>query len=133
MHCPDCGPNEALDRRTFLKTAVAGGAAVAGAMAAPARTTPKNDSETLVATLYNSLSDDQRKLVCFPFDHPLRSKVDNNWFITPQRIGQFYTPDQQAMIAEIFRGLHNPQFVDKVMHHIQEDAGGLEKYSMALF
>lgn len=132
MHCPDCGPGQSLDRRAFLKTA-AGASVAAAALAAPASTTPKADSETLVATLYNSLSADQRKLVCFPFDHPLRSKVDNNWFITPQRIGQFYTADQQAMITEIFRGLHNPQFVDKVMHHIQEDAGGLEKYSVALF
>ena len=59
--------------------------------------------------------------------------MDNNWQITPVTIGKFFTPDQQAMIDEIFRGLHNPEFVDKVMYHIQEDAGGLGNYSVALF
>ncbi|MBI1895899.1 MAG: DUF3500 domain-containing protein, partial [Acidobacteria bacterium] len=71
--------------------------------------------------------------IAFPFDHPLRSKVDNNWHITPHPVGKFYTPDQQAMITEIFRGLHNPEFVDKVMQHVQDDAGGLGNYSVALF
>src|SRR5438445_9938516 len=37
------------------------------------------------------------------------------------------------MIAENFRGLKNPEFVDKVLYHINEDAGGLGKYSVALF
>jgi hypothetical protein len=129
MDCPDCS----LDRRSFLKSTLAGTAAVATGLAAPAKRAAQNEPETLVTTLYRSLTPDQKQLVCFPFDHPLRSKVDNNWFITPQRIAQFYNADQQAMITEIFRGLHNPQFVDKVMHHIEEDAGGLGKYSVALF
>lgn len=34
---------------------------------------------------------------------------------------------------EIFRDLHNPEFVDKVFYHIDADGGGLEKYSVALF
>ena len=37
------------------------------------------------------------------------------------------------MIDEIFRGLHNPEFIDKVMYHMQEDGGGLGQYSVALF
>jgi hypothetical protein len=63
----------------------------------------------------------------------LRSKVDNNWHIVPQKIGTFFTADQQAMIEEIFRGLHNPDFVDKVMAHLKEDDHGLPNYSVALF
>ncbi len=129
MQCPDCLPDP-LDRREFLKTTLAGAAVTALPLAAaPART----ESETLVATLYKTLTPEQRSVVCMPFDHPLRSKVDNNWFITPKKIGEFFSPDQQAMIGEIFRGLHNPEFVDKVMYHVKEDAGGLEKYSIALF
>ncbi|MGH7246574.1 MAG: DUF3500 domain-containing protein, partial [Pseudomonadota bacterium] len=64
---------------------------------------------------------------------PLRSKVDNNWYITSERIGKFFSPDQQAMIEEIFRGLHNPEFIEKVLHHMQEDSGGIGNYSIALF
>ena len=127
MRCPDC---DGVSRREFLRTTAAGTVGLAGASAA---TKFIGSSETLVTTLHKSLSPEQRKVVAFPFDHALRSKVDNNWQITPQKIGKFYTPDQQAMIAEIFRGLHNPEFVDKVIYHINEDAGGLENYSIALF
>jgi hypothetical protein len=90
-------------------------------------------SETLVASLYKSLSPEQKQKVAFSFDHPLRSKVDNNWHITPMKIGEFFKSDQQAMITEIFQALHNPEFVDKIFYHINEDAGGLQNYSVALF
>ncbi len=135
MNCPDCSPDSSMDRRDFLKTATLAGAVVAAAPLnlAGAAAAKVSDSETLVATLYNSLNPAQKKDVCFPFDHALRSKVDNNWHITPHKIEAFYTPDQQAMITEIFRGLHNPDFVEKVMQHMKDDAGGLGKYSMALF
>ncbi len=140
MRCPDC---DEIDRRTFIKTAIVGGAGLAATAAVPvlranpvaAPPAPKLGelSETLVATLYKSLSPEQKRQVAFPFDHPLRSKVDNNWHITPATISGFFSRDQQAMTEEIFRGLHNPEFVDKVMYHINEDAGGLGNYSVALF
>src|SRR5262249_34685773 len=105
MDCPDCKP----DRRQFIKTAAAGSFALAASAEPKVIVTP---SETLVGTLYKSLTDEQKKTVCMPFDHPLRSKVDNNWFITSARVGQFFNPDQQQMIKEIFTGLYNPDFVD---------------------
>ena len=130
MHRPDCND---VDRRQFLKSTalVTAGATAPAALAASSKKAAS--SETLVSTLYDSLTAAQKKAVCFPFDHALRSKVDNNWFITPQRIGKFYTPDQQAMITEIFKGLHNPDFTGRLMQHIQEDAGGIGNYTIALF
>jgi len=127
MPCPDC---EASPRREFLKTAALGTAGLAVAAAASKFTGP---SETLVATLHKSLTPEQKAKVAFAFDHPLRSKVDANWMITPVKISQFFTADQQAMIEEIFRGLHNPEFLDKVLYHVQEDGGGIGNYSVALF
>src|SRR5713226_5054440 len=127
MSCPDC---DGFGRREFLKTAALGGVGLVAAHAASRITGP---SETVVTSLYNSLSVEQKAKVVFPFDDPLRSKVDANWMITPAKIAEFFTADQQAMIDEIFRGLHNPEFIDKVMYHIQEDAGGLGNYSVALF
>lgn len=118
-----------MHRRDFLATAAMAAAAPSVALAA----NPKADSETLVATLFKSLTDEQKSKVCFPFDHALRSKVDANWFITPHKIGEFYNADQRAMIQEIFRHLHNPEFLPKVLYHIQEDAGSLDKYAIALF
>ena len=100
----------------------------------PGKASPNGQSsETLVTTLYQSLSEKQRKVVTFDFEHPLRSKVDNNWMITPAKIAEFFTPDQQAMIKEIFQGVHNPEYFDKVMYHMQEDAGGLGNYAVAIF
>ena len=113
------------DRRSFLATAALGAAALA---AKPAAT-----SETLVTTFYKSLTPEQKALICFPFGHQLQSQVDNNWFITPARIAKSFTPDQLAMIEEIFKGLHNPDFVDKVMLHMKEDAKSFGNYSVALF
>ena len=113
------------DRREFLALATA-----AAASAAP----KKNQSpETVVASLYKSLNEEQRKVLCFPFGHELQSKVDANWFVTPKKIGNYFNADQKAMIEEIFRGLHNPEFADRVMQHMKEDAGDFGAYSIALF
>jgi len=127
MQCPDCEP---LDRRQFLKTTAMAGAAVATGGAA---SLPQQSSETLVGHLYGSLSAEQKQQVAFDFNHPLRSKIDNNWHITPVKIGEFFDREQQAMISGIFEGLHNPEFVGQVLHHLQEDAGGIGNYSVALF
>ena len=119
---------DTLDRRHFLATSAAATAALA-----TGASKPKGGSETVAAHLYKSLTEEQKSKVCFPFDHDLRSQVNANWFITPHKIGQFYTRDQRAMIEEIFMGLHNPEFVTNVMRHMQEDAGGLDNYAIALF
>ncbi|MBL8178841.1 MAG: DUF3500 domain-containing protein [Bryobacterales bacterium] len=116
------------DRRTFLKTAALG----AATMAAPAAM-KKETSETLVAGLYKTLTPEQKKVICLPFDHELRSKVDANWFITPARIGHFFNPNQQAMVEEIFRNLYHPDFAGRVMQQLKDDAKGLGNYSVALF
>src|SRR5204862_6872872 len=52
---------------------------------------------------------------------------------TEARVGKAFTPDQQPMIEEIFRGLHNPEFYDKVVYHMKEDGGGHGAYSVAVF
>jgi hypothetical protein len=129
MECPDCSQP---DRRLFLKTATLGAAAALAGQAAPKAS--GSSSETLVATLHKSLTAEQKKTICFPFGHELQAKVDNNWHITPTKVGDFFTPDQQKMVEEIFKGLHNPDFVDKVMIHMNEDdKRGLAGASVALF
>ena len=136
----DCGCP--VTRRTFLKTTVGGLAvATAGLPAALAprvlgASPPKKDApETLVATLYKSLSEEQRKGVVFPFDHPKRSEVDNNWFITDKKVDKFFTPDQQEMIREIFMGIHSPEYAEKVMQQVKHDSGkeGFGGCAIALF
>jgi hypothetical protein len=95
----------------------------------------KAGSETLVTTLFKSLKAEQKKAVCFPFNDPLRSKVDNNWMITDKKISEFFTKDQQAMIREIFIGLHSPEYANKVVQQVEHDGGkeGFGGSSIALF
>src|SRR5689334_6353722 len=98
--CPDCSPS--LDRRTFLRAA--GGAALAGAAVslwpgvrtASAAPTARSSAETTAAELFQSLTADQKKTICFPFDHDLRKKVNANWQITKPTLGDnFYTKEQR--------------------------------------
>jgi hypothetical protein len=128
-----------VTRRDFLKTTVSGVAVAAAGSAsllhaaAPAR--KASQPETLVATLHKSLTEEQRKSVVFPFDHPLRSKVDNNWHITDKKLAQFFTADQQAMVKEIFMGMHSEQYADTVYKQVEHDSGkeGFGSSSIALF
>ena len=129
-------------RRAFIKTsaATAAGAALlptASIQGTFAKTNQKKaTSETLVKTLYDSLSPRQRDNVCFDFNHRLRHEIDNNWFIVRKhRIGDSYTKDQQAMIREIFMKMHSDEYADEVMRQVVDDGGrgGFEECSVALF
>jgi hypothetical protein len=129
-----------LTRRDFIKTtassvaiAAAAGSASLLEAATSARKAPQ--SETLVTTLYKSLTQEQRSAIVFPFDDPLRNKVDNNWHITDKKLSQFFTPDQQAMVKEIFMGLHSPEYADTVFKQVEHDSGkeGFGSSSIALF
>ena len=121
--CPDC---DGVNRRDFMK---ATGAGLAAAAATPLITSPvaqaaksssaKATSETVVAQLYKTLSDQQKKLCAFGFDHELRQEVDNNWHITKSRVGRDFSADQQAMIQDIFMGLHSDEYADKVRNSSQ--------------
>jgi len=92
-------------------------------------------SETLVGTFYKSLTEAQRGLICLPFEHERRLKVDNNWFVTKARVGKDFSPDQQEMLRQIYRGLHSPDYVDRIMKSTEHDAGehGFGDLSVALF
>ena len=122
-----------IDRRGFLRQTTA--AAAAMALAPWARAAEKAKSETLVQQLYGSLSEEQKKSICFPFDHARRSMVDNNWHIVDQKLGAFFTKDQQALVRDIFMGLHSPEYAETVMKQVIHDSGkaGFEDSSVALF
>ena len=138
--CPDCASpriividEPLIDRRGFLRQTTA--AAAAMALAPWARAAEKAKSETLVQQLYSSLSEEQKKSICFPFDHARRSMVDNNWHIVDQKLGTFFTKDQQALVRDIFMGLHSPEYAETVMKQVIHDSGkaGFEDSSVALF
>lgn len=135
--CPDC---ESFDRRSFLKTA--GAAAVAG-VAMPmlvgqaglfAAPTAKSTAETAVGRFFAALSAEQKKTICFPFEHELRQKINANWHITKPKVGSdFFNKDQQAVISEIIRGVTSEEGYERLKKQMDEDAGGLDEFSVAMF
>ncbi len=150
--CPDCQPSAAEQQRTrrdVLKSAVALTAGTAAAALLPmslaaqharaAEAAAVTVPETLVAQLYKSLTDEQKKIIAFPFEHPLRSKVDNNWMITKPAIGKLLTADQQDLVKQIFMDLHDPEYAQRVYDQVEHDnkdgAGhlGFKGCAIALF
>lgn len=136
--CDCCGP---VSRRNFLKKSSVAAAATAilpfGAVtySSAAKEAKAPAAETLVKSLYGSLSEEKRGQVCFPYNHKLQSEINNNWFILKNHRVKDFNKDQQAMIREIFMKIHSEEYADKVMHQVEHDAGkgGFGSCSVALF
>jgi hypothetical protein len=137
LNCPEC--DEGITRRDFVRTvsgaAIAGGllplfGAPRGAVAAP---TGKSAAETNVKRFYDTLSDEQRKVICLPFDHKLRQTINANWAITKPTIEDFFKPDQQALIREIFKGVTSGDGYERFLKQMDDDAGGFGQYHVAIF
>ncbi len=121
-------------RRDFLRRSALAGAALSTPFAGLADETPAT-SETLVKTLYDSLTEAQRGALVLPFDHPLRTKISNNWHITDPHIGDFLTADQNAMVREIFLKAHSEEYAGTVLKQVEHDSGraGFGDSSIAIF
>jgi Protein of unknown function (DUF3500) len=137
IDCPDCG--DGLSRRDFVRKVA--GAAVAGGLlplaGAPlnafAGASSKSKDETAVKRFYDSLDEKQKKVICFPFDHPLRTKINANWAITKPTIAEFFNKDQQAQLDEIFKGIVSPEGYEKFTKQMEDDDGGFDQYHVAVF
>jgi hypothetical protein len=136
--CPDCDAGDGVSRREFVRkvtgVALAGGLLpLAGtarrAVAAPTASCP---AETAVKRFYDSLSADQRKVLCFPFNDPLRTKINANWAITKPTIAEL-TTDQQKLVDEIFRNVTSPEGYERFQKQMEDDAGGFGEYHVAVF
>ena len=155
VSCPDCdrspaaeSPNRKASRRDFLKaTAAASAAAVATTTlpiwvnAAEAPASVPFTPESLVGALYESLSEAQRKVVCFGWDYQeserglLRMRVENNWHITkPEINSDFFTRDQRAYVRQIFEGIIQPDWHKRIDKQLDDDAGGFgNEQNIAIF
>jgi len=140
--CSGSNSFQDLNRRNFLKVGAAGLAA--GMVSSPLlRAAPEEPSEKLVHKLYGLLSEEQRKVVCFDWNHKdeergiLRTHVSNNWNITEVDYnvgGEFFTREQQEIIREIFFGLYQPEWKKKIETQLEDDAEGYGKaQTIALF
>ncbi len=143
-NCPDCDDqNLSVTRRNFLKTTAGAAVAVAAGGVATARAADSaaNPPETIVKSLFDSLSESQKQQVCFDWDFVspqrglLRTHVENNWSITKPTVnGEFYTADQQAMIRQAFEGIIQPDWHKRIYKQLEDDAGGFgNEQSIAMF
>ena len=124
-------------RRDFLKTTSAGlTLAAAGPLASIGAAEKKkkvSSPETLTAKLFKGLNEKQRKAICFPWDHPLRSAINNNWHITKTAVGDM-EDGQIDLVKDIFNGLHSPEYQKAVYDQVVHDsADGFEDSSIAIF
>lgn len=151
--CPDCTGMEPLpvSRRDFVKVVGAAAAVAASgltphAFAKDPAAAPKGAEktpETLTKKLYDSLSPAQKEDICFEWDYRddrglLRTHVSNNWNVTDVtklNVGsKFFTGDQQDLIREIFLGLYNPDWHERILKQLKDDAGGYGRsQTIALF
>jgi hypothetical protein len=113
-----------------LATAGAGLWSLPGAFAAPS---PASTAETAVGRFYASLTDDQKKAICFSFDNPLRQKINANWHITKLTVGKDFNADQKRLIDEIVRNITSPDGYDRFQKQMDYDDGGIAAYSVAMF
>jgi len=136
-HTDNCSDCVGLSRRDFVRTV--GGAALAvgaGSLTGSLHAAPsaKSAAETVAAKLFGSLSDAQKKVIAFGFDHPLRKKISPNWAITKPTIGDdFYTAEQRVLIDKAVRGMMSEDGYDRVMQQMEDDNGGFSEYHVALF
>ncbi|MDG2214439.1 MAG: DUF3500 domain-containing protein [Verrucomicrobiota bacterium] len=124
-------------RRDFLKTTSVGlTLAAAGPLASIGVAEKKkkvSSPETLTAKLYKGLNEKQRKAICFPWEHPLRSAINNNWHITKTAVGDM-EDDQIDLVKDIFNGLHSPEYQKAVYDQVVHDsADGFEDSAVAIF
>lgn len=140
MNTPTQSPfdHNPLTRRQWLKrgaaASITGLVGMGHSIAAPAKTAVT--SETLVQQLHGSLNEAQQKVLCLPYDDPLRLKVDNNWHIRPQRIREVLSEDQQDLVRQIFDGLHSEEYKKEVWRQFDQDNkgdGGFGSASIAIF
>ncbi len=129
-----------FSRRDFLQKLGASAAALGtlsltapftGAYAAPSRS---STAETAAQKLYETLTPEQRSVICFDAQNALRQKAHANWAISKPAIHeQFYSKEQKGLIAEIFRGITSEDGHQRFIEQTEYDDGGWDRYHIALF
>ncbi len=138
LECSFCTP---VSRRDFVRSIAAGAAVLtvptigqSATLIGPDQAGPTRTSaaETAVARFYKTLTAEQRKILAFPFDDPLRKRVGNNWAIVKPSIGDL-TAEQQSICTEIMKNLCSEDGYERFMKQMEDDAGGFEAYHVAVF
>lgn len=130
-----------IDRRRFVQLAGAASLAAGTGLSqlgvtrtASAAPSTKSAAEISVAELYASLSDTQKKAICFGFDDKKRSQANANWHITKQTIDdELYTKGQRELIHNVVKSVTSEDGYERLVQQTDDDDGGIGAYSIALF
>lgn len=129
--CPDC---DGVSRRDFLRSA--GALAVAGGVGLGwprlTRADQNDPIDSYIGELYKSMTADQRKVLCFPYEHELRKTAKANWNITEPDIDDLEVV-QQDLVEKIVRSLTSEEGFEKFMVQMGDDHQGLGSYHIAIF
>jgi len=125
----------AISRRRWIESVAVSSlgmwAASAGCLYLP-KILASEATDSLPMQLYKSLSEEQRRKVCLPKDHPRRGYVNNWWYIHPEyRIPTTFTAEQQEMIKKIFNEMHSVDHQAAVNEAVLIDQYGEEKNAPA--
>src|SRR5262249_31874657 len=99
--------------------------AITKSTAAPASS---SDAATAVKALYESLSNQQKKAMCFDWDRkgygglPLRLHVTNNWAVSNTTIAVL-SGEQQGLVEQILKAVLNPGWPEKLAQQAKDDTG----------
>jgi hypothetical protein len=124
---PGPGDSPRPNRREFLITAAAV-ATLATGPSSGAEPAADGDADKAVRALYESLSDKQKKALCYDWDRkgygglPLRLHVTNNWGVSNTTIASL-TKDQQALVGGILASVLQPGWPEKLEQQARDDTG----------
>lgn len=137
---------DSINRRVFLENTaatLAGGTIASGWLGnQPLRAdTIESSAEGLVGRLYQTLSEKQKREICFDWDHHdkkrglLRTYVSANWNVTrPEINDDFYTDEQRDLVEQVFKSIIHPDWHDRYYQQLEDDAGGFgNEQSIAIF
>ena len=132
-----------VDRRQFVASTasvLAGCCAGTGSSTAEAAATPNpGGASDAITSLYESLSDTQRREVCFGWDDRaqvvfgqpvrrdpsgvvLRQHISNTWLITPHRLGSgFYSDTQRTLVRRVLHTVFAPGWVNRIIKQAEDD------------
>ncbi len=132
-----------LNRRKFMQSTGAASVVAGAALQSPVsgKETSKGNPENIVKRLFDTLSDSQKKVVAFDWNHMdpnrglLRTRIANNWHITKPTVNSnFFNDEQRDMIRMIYEGLLAPDWHAKFDKQQEDDTGGFgETNNIAIF
>ena len=133
------GESNPLSRRDFMvkvSTVAASSLPVGAGLSRFSEAVPtlKSAAESIVQSLYNSLTEPQKSVLLLPWSDSRRTRINANWKVTEPGIGSdFYTNEQRHLIDQILRSVTSPDGYERLIRQMKEDWGGIGRYAMAIF